>query len=166
LWERREEAYPGATVLDDLPAAEGDLEATRRVLARFAALRSVLLALGGHAGAMLAEEQRTALSYIDTLPAMDAERIVLARLVSCAAVRVRRAVAACALDAADLADAGGHEAGAFWLRYTAYVLACEAAWREEALGAARAICRSSADAGAERAARLWRRRVAALEADA
>lgn len=163
LWERRGEPYPGAVVLEDLPDAVGDVAATERIVARFAATRLVVLALrGGQAPAAMEEERTIARSYVELL-APGAERRALERLIALTAQRLGRALTRCAIEAGDRAAASGERAGAFWLHHIGYALATGAGWRSEALRAARRIERAARSAGAGRSERLWRRRVLALE---
>jgi hypothetical protein len=164
LWERVGEEYPGSTVLQDLVVAGGDVEAAQRILARFAATRLILIVLsGGLTAAELEAERAIARTYIEVLPPGDAERRVLLRLAARTSKRLRRPVTVCAIEAAELAAAGQHVAGAYWLHLTAYALAFASGWRAEALRAARAIERSARAVGAAGPARDWRRRVLALE---
>jgi hypothetical protein len=151
-------------VLEDLMAASGDVEAAQRILARFAATRLILIVLsGGLTAPELEVERAIARTYIEVLPPGDAERRVLLRLTARTSKRLRRPVTVCALEAADLAAAREHLAGAYWLHLTAYALAFASGWRAEALRAARSIERSAKAAGATGSARDWRRRVLALE---
>ena len=164
LWERVVEEYPGATVLEDLLGVVGDEGATRRIVARFAATRIVLLVLHGGVGIEeLAAERAIARSYVEALPQGDGERRVLGRLVALTRSRLRPAVSACANEAADVAHGLQQDAGAFWLHHVAYVMGMAFGWREESMRAARAIEEAAKLRGAVHSERLWRTRAAALE---
>jgi hypothetical protein len=164
LWERVGEEFPASTVLEDLGNAVGDVDAAQRILARFAAIRVILLVLHGDlTSAELSLERDIARSYAEVLPEGDPERRVLTRLVSLAKPRLRRGVIACANDAGELATQQSHAAGAFWLHHVAYAVAVACGWRSEAHRAARAIEEAAAFAGAVRSQRLWRARAVALE---
>lgn len=162
LWQRTAEPYPGAIVLEDLVREPADAAAAQRILARFAAVRLVLIAVdGGLAKREIAEERTLAQTYVDALPPGDAERDVLARMMLAAATGHRREIAIQAIEAGDHAARHGHDAGAYWLHRTAYALSHAARWRPESLRAAGAIAAAARAGGAPNAARAWRRRARA-----
>ncbi len=164
LFERVEEPYPGGTLLEDLSGIGSDLDAAQRILARFAAARLILLVLSGGLSVRELELERViARSYIEVLPAGDAERRVLMRFTARVTQRLARPVTQCAIDAGDLAAERHHVAGAYWLYLTAYELALGSGWTGEAVRAARAIERVARAKRASRVAKLWRRRSQALE---
>lgn len=164
VWERAGEPYTGAIVLEDLAKVVGDAAAAERILARFAALRFVLVVVDGRLSKRaLAAERGIAKTYLDELPAGDPERRALGRMVALAAWRLRRGVAICALEAGAQAARLGHIAGAYWLNHTAYTLSLKHGWAAEALRAATAIEGAALAGGAPKAARRWRRRALAIE---
>lgn len=164
LWQRTSEPYFGAVVLEDLEDTRADAAAAQRVLARFAALRLVLLVLDGAMPKRdIAEERTIAEAYVHALPAADAERRALARMIAAAASSRRREIAIQALEAAEHATRQGHAAGAFWLYRAAYTLGHANQWMAESLRAATALAAAARAGHARKAARTWRRRARTIE---
>ncbi|HLU24568.1 MAG TPA: hypothetical protein VKZ58_02495 [Longimicrobiales bacterium] len=162
-WERETEPFAGAMVLEDLPRCADDPEATRRLVARFAAVRLVRHALEGGAGEPLAAERGVAWQYIiHAGPANDAERRALALVVRGARPDADPALAAALRIAARLAVAAGHAYGAHALYLLCYDLATHRGWHAAAARAALAIARLAERGGGNRSARRWRRRAAVL----
>lgn len=164
LWLRTSEPYPGAVVLEDLPRAAADAGAAQRILARFAALRLVLMVVDGAVPERgIADERAIAETYIDVLPAGDAERHALARMLAAAASDRRRDIVIHAIEAGDHAARHGQDAGAYWLCRTAYLLSHASRWRGESLRSATTIAAAARTGRAPKAARTWRRRARAIE---
>jgi hypothetical protein len=157
------EAYPGATVLDDLTGPDEELAALR-VLARYTAVRLLLLAVGGllH-GPRLRTERRVALGHLALLPAHDWERHVLERLCAQAGHAPGPELVNSAIVAAEAAAKRGHGMGAFALYRAAFQIARDHAWWEEGARAAGGIERLAALNEAPWSARLWQRRANVLQ---
>lgn len=164
LWLRTGEPYCGAVVLEDLTRGPADAAAAQRILARFAALRLVLLVVDSALPERgIGEERTIAETYVDGLPAGDAERRALARMVAAAASERLRDTAIHAIEAGDHAARHGQDAGAYWLHRTAYTLSHASRWQPESLRAATAIAAAARAGRAPKAARTWRRRARTIE---
>lgn len=156
-WLPSKEPYAGAAALDDLAGAEGDPGATRRVLARYAAVRLVRRAATG----LLDDEgleydRRVAVEYVAVVgPPSDAERRALARTIALAERTDAPALWAALTDAAELAEACGACRGAYVLRRTVFELASRASHSDRAEGAARAVARLAEANGASAQALQW-----------
>jgi hypothetical protein len=157
------EAYPGATVLEDLTGPDEEMAALR-VLARYTAVRLLLLAVGGllH-GPKLRTERRVALGHLALLPAHDWERHALERLCAQAGHAPGPDVVNSAIVAAESAAKRGHGMGAFALYRAAFEIARVNGWWEEGARAAGGVERLAALNEAPWSARLWHRRAAVLQ---
>lgn len=162
-WEREDEPFDGATVLDDLEGLEGAAPAAGAVVARYAVLRLVMRAADiARTGAMY-EERAAAASYLEAGHAMDPiERAALRTVLRQLSVPPQRGLAAALLSAGARAAASEYPMGAFALLRTAYLMALEGGWWWEASDAANAISRLAHDGGGRRSERRWRRRAAVL----
>jgi hypothetical protein len=157
------EAFPGALVMDDMVAADDQLT-TLRVLARYTALRVLLLAVAGRLrGRKLRAEQRIALEHLALLPGHDWERRGLERLVMLSREQPAPEIVDAIVTAAEAAAKRAHVMGAFALYRAAWDLALARAWWADAARAAHGIAAIARLEEARFSFRLWRRRAAALD---
>jgi hypothetical protein len=157
------EPYPAATVLDDLtPGA--DEQATLRVLARYTALRVLLLWGEGrlHGGKLLTE-RRVAVEHLNLLPPQDWERRSLERMVGLCRGDVHPEAVRAALSPAETAAKRGHVMGGYALYRTAYRLSVRLGWLDDAAAAALGIARLARMYEAPRSCRVWNWRARVLE---
>ncbi len=157
--------FPAESVLRDL-APDGGADDALAIVARFAALRVVLLATDRSLdGPALSAERDAALAYAAGVPAGAEARVLgqIARLAGPGPDGSTRDLPRLLVAAASAAERRGHVHGAFGLLHTAWTLGrATGNWREAA-GAARAIGELSERSGARRAARLWSRRARSSE---
>jgi hypothetical protein len=164
LWEMRGETYPGETVLEDLPLAEGDPDESGRIIARFVTVRLLLLALSGELfGEEMAGARAAAAEYAEGIVAGDAERLGLEALIAAAGPVATPRLMRLLLDAAAAASARGHRTGAWALLRVAWGAARSREWWHDAATIAAAGAADAARFGGARSARLWRRRVIVLQ---
>lgn len=164
LWEVHVEAYPGETVLTDLPLAEDDPDDSGRIVARFVTVRLLLLALAGELyGEELAGARLTAAEYAATIVEEDAERLGLEALIAAAGPVATPRMVRLLLDAAAAASRRGQPAGAWALQQIAWEAARTHGWWRDAAGVAAVIASEAQRNGGTRSPRLWRRRAIVLE---
>lgn len=156
------EPYPGATVLEDLDAS-GDETTSLRILARYTAVRLMLLATGRLiVGPKLRTECRVAREHLALMPAHDWERHVLERLCDVCCGAQATVVLDAAIVAAESAAKRGHNMGAFALYRAAYELARDGGLWPGAARAASGIARLARLAGQHYSTRVWRWRTGVL----
>jgi hypothetical protein len=150
------EAYPGATVLDDLQDTAEEA-AVLRILARYTVIRVLLLASCGRLlGPKLSAERRVAMEHLALLPPKDWERHALERLAQICTERPVQSVADAALVAAECAAKRDHVLGAFALYRAAYDLSRSRGWWQLAARAAAGMARLAQLQEARVSTRLWR----------
>lgn len=158
------EAYPGATVLEDIEEGVDDAPGTIRVLARYAVIRVLLLhAAGVLGGAKLRQERRIAMEHLALLPIGDWERMALQRMTEQCRDTPAAQLLSSVCTAAEAAAKRGHFMGAFALYSAAYQLGLDGGAWDDAARAARGIARVARMDEAQYSARLWDRRGAVLE---
>jgi hypothetical protein len=163
LWEVPGETYPGETVLEDLPLAEGDPDESGRIIARFVTVRLLLLALSGELfGEEMVGARTAAAEYAEVIVAGDAERLGLEALIAAAGPVATPRLLRLLGDAAAAASARGHRAGAWALLRVAWGAARTREWWHDAAGIAEAVAADASKFGGARSARLWRRRARVL----
>lgn len=165
-WEREGEAYPGATVLEDLDALSPVGGELAGVIARFAAVRFVHMLLDDGdelPGGMVIMERLAAVAYLNAPFAVGpTEHRALERVLRHAAREPTPDLASALCHAGQEATARKHEHGAFALFRTAYQLSLSRGWPSEAARAAAGIARLAAAGGGYWSERRWRRRANAL----
>jgi tetratricopeptide (TPR) repeat protein len=148
---QREQAFPGWSVLRDLDGAERDADAARRARLRFLALRPVLrMAQRGIDQVMVDSFERQVdrvREELGQLPARDAERAVLARLLNDLRTRQPELVVQALLTVSDFAEANGYFAAAAEYARAARELARTTRRDRLAALAGRALARVSLAAG-------------------
>lgn len=162
-WEVEWEAFDGAYVLEDLPTCQSEHESAR-IIARYVALRLVLLAARTRpAAATLAAERVAAAAYLPVIgPPGEAESQALDRAIRLTGSPPGRSLCEALCDAGDEAVKAMHFAGAFALCRTAYDLGLEASTPVAAQKAAERIAAIAGLAGGCRSVRLWSRRARVL----
>jgi hypothetical protein len=150
------ERYPGATVLEDWELTGDDPAGTARVLARYAVIRVVLLSEAGLLrGAKLRTERSIATEHVALLPAEDWERMALRRVNELCSETPPPALASAMLVIAEAAAKRAHVMSAFAFCRTAYHLAMQACFWDDAARAARGIARLARLDEARYSTRLW-----------
>src|SRR5690606_25659768 len=162
-WEQEDEALDGRTVLEDLGLCAGAAAETTLVLARYAAVRLVLGALGGAlAGRGPAAEREAALEYIEAVAPRYGERRWLAAVADGAGRKAPRAVCGVLIGASREAVRLSHLASAFALCRAAYGVALRAGWSAEGARAAGALAAVAEAGGGRWSVKRWRRRARVL----
>jgi hypothetical protein len=148
---QREQAFPGWSVLRDMDGAERDSDAARRARLRFLALRPVLrMAQRGIEQVAIDSFERQidrVREELGQLPARDAERAVLARLLNDLRTRQPELVVQALLTVAAFAEANGYFAAAAEYGRAARELARTTQRDRLAAEAGRALSRVSLAAG-------------------
>jgi hypothetical protein len=163
-FEVADDVVPGETVLRDLGIGTQTAGSATRILARFAALRFLAIALERPRPLSgLARERRLAAQYTSVLRAPPAEARALRAVVALARFAPPRRLLAFLNDAGAAAHRSRHGWGAFAVYRAAYRLGADRGWHAEAATAAHGIAVIAEAANAGRSARLWRRRARVLE---
>ncbi|MGH7466554.1 MAG: hypothetical protein ACRENP_01065 [Longimicrobiales bacterium] len=147
----RERSFPGWAVLRDLDGAERDGDAARRARLRFLALRPVLRAahLGtDHVPIESFERQVDRVrEELGQLPARDAERAVLARLLNDLRTRQSELIVQAVLVVSEFAEANGQHAAAEEYARAALAMTRNVPRDRQAAAATRALSRVALSAG-------------------
>jgi hypothetical protein len=162
-FEAGDEGVPGETILVDLCTPLLTAGSATRIVARFVALRFLLIAIERpRTLRRLARERAVAASYTRVLRAPPVEARALRAIVELGRFSPPRRLLAFLHDAATAARSSKHDWGAFALHREVYRIGVAKGWHAEAARAAAAIAELSAAAGAARSVVLWRRRARVL----
>jgi hypothetical protein len=163
-FEETEDVVPGETILRDLAVGTQTAGSATRILARFAAVRLLSVALDRPRPLKgLSRERRLAAQYTDLLRAPPGEAKALRAIVALARYSPPRRIAEFLNDAGRAAHRSRHLWGAFAVYREAYRLAVARGWHAEAAAAARGVAGVADEAGARHSVRLWQRRARVLQ---